>query len=242
MPMQLPWLNHTDLSFPPTATALDDPNGLLAVGGDLSSERLLAAYQQGIFPWYEDDQPILWWSPAPRAVVFPDQIHISKSLAKRIRRNEYKVTFDQAFTQVLAGCSKITQKREGTWITDDMQAAYTYLYELGFAHSVESWKNDELVGGLYGVAIGRVFYGESMFSTQSDASKVAFVALAQQLNAWGFGVIDCQVSNPHLETLGSQEINRDAFDQLLQKFTAKPAIPGHWHTNWPNLGSGASLP
>ncbi len=224
----VPWLDAGNLHFPATDTALNEPNGLLAVGGDLQPERLIAAYRSGVFPWYEEPQPILWWSPSPRSVLFPANIIISRSLRKRLRRGEYRVTCDQAFPAVIRQCATTPRRdQDGTWIGSPMEAAYCRLHEMGVAHSFEVWHEQQLVGGLYGLAIGKVFFGESMFSTRSDASKVAFVHLAKQLQAWQFAVIDCQVSNPHLFSLGAEEIPRQQFTQLLTENIDKVA-PSEW--------------
>ncbi len=214
------WIDSNDpsITFPPVELALSDPNGLLAAGGDLSPERIIKAYCSGIFPWYNNDQPILWWSPNPRAVIYPKQLHISRSLAKTLRRNTFQVTFDTAFETVLNACAAPRQDEDGTWITPEMHVAYTQLHQLGIAHSVEAWQDGKLVGGLYGLAIGRVFFGESMFSRATDASKVAFVKLCQQLQQWGFTLIDCQVSSSHLSSLGAVDISRQTFISLLNKF------------------------
>lgn len=213
----LPWLNPEELHFPEPESALDDPNGLLAAGGDLSINRLLLAYSQGIFPWFGEDEPILWWSPTPRCVLYPDQVHLSKSLKKRLRRGDYQIRCNTAFTEVINACATTPRKDGlGTWINEDMIAAYCALHEQGFAHSIEAWQKNQLVGGLYGVAIGGVFFGESMFSRASDASKVALTSLAKQLKIWGFSMIDCQVSNPHLMSLGAIEISRDEFQKRLK--------------------------
>lgn len=206
------WLNpHDPTDFPDVALALHDPDGLLAVGGDLSIERLLAAYQRGIFPWYSGDQPILWWSPDPRSVLFPNKLHMSRSLRKTLRKQQYKITLDTAFADVIHACSQPREGDPGTWITDEMQQAYIRLHQAGFAHSVECWMNNKLVGGLYGVAIGHVFFGESMFSTRTDASKVAFVFLVRQLQRWQFGLIDCQIQSAHLDQFGAELIPRSEF-------------------------------
>ncbi len=227
---KLPWLEAHDYRFPPLDQALDEPNGLIAFGGDLSAKRLLEAYRCGIFPWYDDDQPILWWSPTPRAVLFPERIHISRSLAKRIKRGEYTITIDQAFEQVIQHCSGVFRSGQpGTWINDEMIDAYGELHRQGHAHSVESWYEGKLVGGLYGVAIGKIFFGESMFSLRTDASKVAFVALARQLQQWGFPLVDCQLANPHLSSLGAEEILREEFVSLLRQYTVLPG-PENWCT------------
>lgn len=214
--------------FPPVEQAEQDPDGLLAVGGDLSPTRLLTAYRHGIFPWYSDDQPILWWSPDPRTVLFPDRIKVSRSLAKTMRRKSYRITFDQAFSLVIDSCAKPQPGREETWITHEMQQAYIRLHRMGYAHSVEIWEQNRLVGGLYGVAIGRAFFGESMFSLVPDASKITLVHLAKALEACNFGVIDCQVHTPHLISMGAEEISRRKFIQLLDHFCALPDNGGPW--------------
>ncbi len=211
----IPWLDSNQLAFPPLERALKSPNGLLAAGGDLSPERLKVAYSEGIFPWYESGQPILWWSPDPRSVLFPAKLHISRSLRKTLRKNLFNVTADTAFESVINACAKSRKYTHGTWITPEMQRAYTQLFQLGYAHSVEAWQNGELVGGLYGVALGRAFFGESMFSFRTDASKVAFVHLVKQLQIQGYQVIDCQVSSEHLFSLGAEEIPRSQFSQIL---------------------------
>ena len=209
--------------FPDVELALTEPDGLLAVGGDLSVERLISAYQQGIFPWYSEGQPILWWSPDPRMVMEPKDIKISRSLSKTMRKQEFKVTFDKSFTEVITACSESRLEKgkiqDETWILDEMIEAYVQLHEQGYAHSVECWLNGKLVGGLYGIAIGKVFFGESMFSRVSDASKVAFVSLANQLDKWGFNLIDCQVYTSHLESLGASMISRQQFISLLNENT-----------------------
>jgi leucyl/phenylalanyl-tRNA--protein transferase len=224
----VPWLDPAINSFPPVEQALVEPNGLLAVGGDLSTGRLIEAYRRGIFPWYESPQPILWWSPSPRMVLFPDQVHVSRSLQKRLNRQEYQLSFDRAFDQVIEYCSRVERAgQDDTWIGGEMIVAYQQLHELGYAHSVEAWYEGELVGGLYGIAIGRVFFGESMFSFRSDASKVAFVHLARQLQAWDFPMIDCQVTNPHLISLGAEEIDRNHFLGIIKQHIDRPG-PGNW--------------
>ena len=235
------WLDTGDFAFPPTDLALTDPNGLLAVGGDLQPERLIAAYRQGIFPWYEYPQPILWWSPSPRAVLFPQNIHISRSLGKTLRRGTFTVTGDRAFREVMVNCAKTPRRgQDGTWITEEMLDAYCELHRRGYAHSVEAWQEDTLVGGLYGVAIGRVFFGESMFSKATDASKVAFVHLAGQLQQWGFPMIDCQVTNPHLLSLGAEEIDRELFTRLLAENVDK-VNPHHWPDSWERMSGNRYL-
>ncbi|SFC05119.1 leucyl/phenylalanyl-tRNA--protein transferase [Marinospirillum celere] len=211
------WQLDDELWFPPVQLALEEPNGLLAFGGDLSPERLLLAYSKGIFPWFSEGEPILWWSPAPRMVLFPKEIKVSRSLRKRLKRNDFKITFNQAFSQVIHFCAALRENREGTWISKEMETAYNQLHQQGFAHSVEVWQEEELVGGLYGLALGRVFFGESMFSRVSDASKVALVALARHLEALEFELIDCQVYSPHLASLGAREIGREEFLSFLKQ-------------------------
>lgn len=217
--IQIPWLEPEVIDFPPLEMALDNPNGLLAAGGDLSVQRLLQAYRRGIFPWYEDGQPILWWSPSPRAVLYPHELHISRSLRKTLRRGDFTVTADTVFREVITACAgsrQLTPHHDtGTWITAEMIEAYCELHRRGIAHSIEVWQGDQLLGGLYGLALGQVFFGESMFSRVSNASKVAFVSLVQQLSEWGYQMIDCQVSSEHLTSLGAQEISRPHFQKLL---------------------------
>lgn len=231
----LPWLDPYDdnQSFPHPETALEEPNGLLAVGGNLSPERLLRAYRNGIFPWYSSGQPILWWSPDPRTVLFPEQVKVSRSLRKTLKKAVFTVTMDSVFSHVVEHCSEPREGQWDTWITPAISAAYNRLHQLGHAHSVETWHRDDLVGGLYGVAIGRVFYGESMFSRMSNASKVALVALCSQLERWQFGVIDCQMHTPHLVSLGAQDISRKCFLGLLQRFCPLPGPRGRWHFTEP---------
>lgn len=215
--------------FPDPQYALAEPDGLLAVGGDLSPARLLNAYRQGIFPWYSDGQPILWWSPNPRAVLYPDELKISRSLRKTLRKRPFRVTLDSAFDAVIEACSEPRPDQEGTWITEEMKQAYAHLHRIGFAHSVECWEKDQLVGGLYGISLGRVFFGESMFARRSDASKVAFVHLVEQLKAWGFGLIDCQVHTGHLASLGAVDIPRERFlDELDHWCEPFDAHQGQW--------------
>ncbi len=200
--------------FPPPELA--EENGLLAVGGDLSTERLLLAYSKGIFPWYSAGEPILWWSPSPRLVIFPDEFKVPKRLARFIKQQKYKVTMDHAFGQVITACASAADRQEkGTWIDRDMVESYTRLHELGYAHSVECWMDDELVGGLYGIALGKIFFGESMFSRQSNASKVAFVYLAEKLLERGFDLIDCQLKTEHLMQFGAREISGNEFQDHL---------------------------
>ena len=215
-------------AFPDIEQAMEEPDGLLAVGGDLSVNRLLAAYSRGIFPWYNEDQPILWWSPNPRAVLYPGQLRISRNLKKRLRKQEYRITLDQDFRAVIQQCAAPRATQRGTWIIAEMQEAYLKLHERGYAHSIEAWLGDELVGGLYGISIGRMFYGESMFSRRTDASKVAFVHLVRQLQAWGYTLIDCQVSSEHLSSLGAVEISRTDFRRQLEQLTLLHGHPNPW--------------
>ena len=221
-------LDPDRVEFPSTSTALADPNGLLAVGGELTPEWLLAAYAKGIFPWFSDDQPILWWSPSPRCVVRPQSLKFGRSLRKAIRQRRFEITFDRAFEDVMRGCAAPRSDDSGTWITDDMHDAYVEMHMQGHAHSVEAWQDGELVGGLYGLSIGRVFFGESMFHRTTDASKVAFAHLVRQVGRWGCELVDCQVSNPHLSSLGAEEISRSDFERLLADGISKPAFPTPW--------------
>ncbi|MCB1749774.1 MAG: leucyl/phenylalanyl-tRNA--protein transferase [Gammaproteobacteria bacterium] len=216
--------------FPPTSHALSDPDGLLAIGGDLGPARLLEAYGRGIFPWYSDGQPVLWWAPATRAVLAPADVHVSRSLAKRLRNGGFTLTFDTAFEAVIAACAGPRADATGTWITAAMRAAYTTLYHGGYAHSIECRRDGELVGGLYGVALGRVFCGESMFAHARDASKVAFVQLCRWLADWGYGLVDCQLPTPHLASLGATEMPRAAFEERLRELAAvAPAVTAWRH-------------
>jgi leucyl/phenylalanyl-tRNA--protein transferase len=204
--------------FPPTGNALDYPNGLLAAGGDLSPRRLLSAYRRGIFPWYDDPQPILWWTPDPRSVLFPEQLHISRSLRKVLRRDRLRLAVDTRFREVMRHCAELRGDGLGTWIGEDMVGAYSRLHELGYAHSVEVLdQHGQLVGGLYGVALGKAYFGESMFSRIPDASKVALVALVDILQRGGFKLIDCQVESDHLNSMGAQNISRLDFEALLEQ-------------------------
>ncbi len=212
--------------FPSPADA--DEHGLLAYGGDLLPQRLIAAYAQGIFPWYEED-PILWFSPDPRALLLPGELAVNRTLAKNLRRGRYEVRVDSAFEQVIAHCRAAPRKgQDGTWITDDLMAAFIQLHELGFAHSFEAWKDDALVGGVYGMSLGAAFFGESMFATESDASKVALVALVRQIDAWGFHFLDCQVHNDHTGSLGAVEWPREDFLEALGRALEVPTRRGRW--------------
>ena len=221
-------LKPHDCHFPPVDRA--SPEGLLAVGGDLRPERLLEAYRQGIFPWYNDNQPILWWSPDPRAVLFPENLHVSRSLKRSLRPDVFIVTLDSSFRTIMEQCAAPRQQHPegGTWITGDMLDAYTRLHELGHAHSVETWQDGRLVGGLYGVAIGGAFFAESMFTRVDDASKVALVRLVRQLQAWNFRLIDCQQFSPHVGRFGAEEIPRRDFIVHLSKAVKLPGRRGQW--------------
>jgi leucyl/phenylalanyl-tRNA--protein transferase len=216
---QLVWLNDThDLTwFPPVSQALKEPDGLLAAGGGLSPERLLAAYRQGIFPWYNAGQPVLWWSPDPRSVLFPTEFRMSRSLSKSLRNRGYRTSIDASFAAVLDACAEPRASGPGTWITPEMAAAYRQLHALGHAHSIETWRAEQLVGGLYGVALGRVFFGESMFTRSRDASKAALARLVDECRVRDIVVIDCQVSSAHLQSLGSRALPRAEFVELLAK-------------------------
>lgn len=228
--MRLPWLDPRDDNqpFPHPDRALTEPDGLLAAGGSLNPRRLLRAYRLGIFPWYSSGQPILWWSPDPRLVLFPERIKISRSLRKTLRKGLFAITADIDFPAVMAACAEPRSLAPGTWITPQMHRAYCRLHRLGHAHSIEIWHQGKLAGGLYGVAVGRVFYGESMFSLVSDASKVALVLLAAQLRRWDFAIIDCQVRTDHLLRMGAVEIPRATFLELLQLHCPLPGRDGPW--------------
>jgi len=241
---QLYWLDTEEIVFPPTSSALKDPDGLLAVGGDLTPERLVKAYSQGIFPWYSEGQPLLWWTPDPRLVLFTDKIHIGRTLRKLLRKQPFTITVDREFEQVMKYCGTIARdNQDGSWITDEMLQAYVDLHQLGIAHSVEAWQNDTLVGGLYGVALGRVFFGESMFSLVSGASKVAFSTLAKQLCAWQFELIDCQIHSDYLASFGASEISRSTFEALLRRMTAaQPAADDVAVTTFDCSSSAITIP
>lgn len=223
--------DSVDLRFPPVELA--SPEGLLAVGGDLRAERLLEAYRHGIFPWYNPGQPILWWSPDPRVVLIPEKLHISHSLRKTLCQKKFAVSLDTAFGEVIQQCAQPRDKTPGggTWITAEMLEAYCVLHARGLAHSVESWRNGKLVGGLYGVALGNAFFGESMFSRETDASKVSFVHLVRQLEDWGYAFIDCQLPSAHLFSLGAEEIRRRDFMARLENALQKPDRVGRWRFN-----------
>ena len=223
---------HQASAFPPVEQALHEPNGLLASGGDLSVSRLLDAYRHGIFPWFSPGDPILWWAPDPRMVLFPEEVHVSRSLAKRMRQSEFEIRTDTAFTEVMQVCA--APRRDdaghppGTWISSAMIAAYTRLHHQGHAHSVEVWEHGVLVGGVYGVAIGRMFYGESMFSRVPDASKIALVHLCRRLQRWGFGMIDCQMETAHLASMGARPIPRNVFCTKLAGLIDLESPPSPW--------------
>jgi leucyl/phenylalanyl-tRNA--protein transferase len=217
-----------DAPFPDVSLAEREPNGLLAVGGDLSPQRIINAYQQGIFPWFSEGEPILWWSPDPRTVLFPEQIKISRSLRKLLRKKPFKLSFDRDFRGVIQACAQPRERSPGTWLLPEMIEAYQHQHELGLAHSVEVWQDEKLVGGLYGVAIGAVFFGESMFSRVPDSSKIALVHLSQTLRAWGYKMIDCQVYTQHLASLGAEEIPRQTFCHYLEQWCKLPGQPGNW--------------
>ena len=223
----IPWLGP-DSPFPPVEQAAADPNGLLAAGGDLSVARLVEAYGSGIFPWFNEDQPILWWSPDPRMVLFPAELKVSRSLARTLRNSRFEVRADTAFRHVIQSCRMPRRHQAGTWITAPMVEAYCELHRAGIAHSVETWLNAELVGGLYGVALGRAFFGESMFANVTDASKVALVTLVRQLERWGFEVIDCQMNTAHLASFGAREIPRAEFTRRLRELIHYPSVPAPW--------------
>lgn len=218
----LTWLKRNELVFPPLSKAMREPNGLLAAGGDLSPERLIQAYRHGCFPWFEEGQPILWWSPDPRTVLLPAEVHVSRSLRKVLRQGRFRVTFDRDFAAVIAECAGPRNYTDGTWITDDMQRAYLALHEQGHAHSVEVWDGDALVGGLYGLAMGQLFFGESMFSRADNASKVGFVTLVEHLQQAGFVLIDCQMPTDHLHRLGARSIARETFADYLNQYLNQP--------------------
>jgi leucyl/phenylalanyl-tRNA---protein transferase len=224
----LTWLGRED-PFPPVERALKEPNGLLCAGGDLSPARLLEAYRRGIFPWYCGAEPVLWWSPDPRMVLYCEELKIARSLGKSARNKGYEVRIDTAFQSVLAGCAAPRAGEAGTWLDEPMRAAYSRLHRAGYAHSFETWRDGELVGGLYGVALGRMFYGESMFSRATDASKVALVALVAELRARSFPMIDCQMRTPLLASLGAREIARRRFLQAVSSLVNYLEPPGKWH-------------
>lgn len=227
MSRMLPWLNPDD-PFPPVENALREPNGLLCAGLDLSPERILDAYCHGLFPWFNPGEPVLWWSPNPRMVLFPSELRISRSLRRRMKQGGYEIRVDTRFQEVMQACAEPRDGQSGTWIVPAMLGAYTRLHQMGYAHSVETWMSDELVGGLYGIAIGRMFYGESMFSRKTDASKLALAHLCRQLDAWGFGLIDCQMETSHLASMGARPIPRKAFIQEVQRLIKLESVSSPW--------------
>lgn len=229
-PLRLHWFDPRNPSedFPPSAQALRNPDGLIAAGGDLSVTRLLRAYSRGIFPWFNPNEPILWWTPDPRAVIVPSDLHASRSLRRAINRNDYRLSFDSAFAEVMRCCSE--RPGHGTWLGPSMQVAYLEMYRRGYAHSIELWHDDVLVGGLYGVALGRVFFGESMFSRANNASKIVMYWLCQQLRAWEFTLLDCQVTSAHLQRMGACSISRADFEKILKQAIPTCVAPaGKWH-------------
>jgi leucyl/phenylalanyl-tRNA--protein transferase len=228
----IPWL-EPDEPFPPVERAMRDPNGLLAAGADLSTKRLVDAYARGIFPWFNHEEPPLWWSPDPRMVVFAAERRVSRSLRKVIASGRFRVTLDTAFAEVVGGCADPRPDQDGTWITPEIFEAYLEMHRLGYAHSVEAWEDDQLVGGLYGVSIGRMFFGESMFARRSDASKVAFITLLDQLERWEMPMVDCQVPTSHLASLGGREIPRQEFLRHVGLLVRQPALPSPWRLDDP---------
>lgn len=224
----IPWLDDNHIVFPATDKALAEPNGLLCAGGDLSVETLLKAYHAGIFPWFSAPDPILWWTPNPRSILKPSEIHISKSLQKILSKNVFSFSCDKAFRNVMLQCAKPRSHTNGTWISNDMVNAYCRLHDAGYAHSVEVWQDDKLVGGLYGIALGCMFFGESMFSHVSNASKAGFVTLVKMLDQCEFGIIDCQVKSSHLNSLGAYEVEREEFISLIENLATKKPNACPW--------------
>ena len=233
-------LPDEEILFPPGEHAVK--SGLLAVGGDLSPERLLAAYREGIFPWYAEGDPILWWSPDPRFILLPDELRVSRSMRQFLKKELVRITFDQSFGEVIAACSKPRPGQDGTWITGEMQAAYCALHDLGFAHSVEAWQGGMLAGGLYGVSLGRVFFGESMFSTVPNVSKAALITLVGRLGEMSFDLIDCQVETAHLGSLGARPIPRREFHVRLQESLRHETLRGHWGMLLSKTGGPGAAP
>ncbi|MEX2474828.1 leucyl/phenylalanyl-tRNA--protein transferase [Marinobacter sp.] len=235
----LPWIDPDHLWFPPAEEALDDPDGLLALGGDLSTERLILAYRNGIFPWFSDDQPILWWSPNPRCVLFPTEIHIPRSLRRTLNSRYFTTTANKDFSSVIRLCADT--RDEGTWITADMANSYAQLHQQGVAHSIEVWNpSGALAGGMYGLAIGQCFFGESMFSLEANASKVLMVHLAHQLNEWGYQLIDCQVESSHLLKMGARTIPRREFLSILRAGVDRSPSQNSWQSQWQWPGPGGA--
>ena len=225
-------LDQHNVRFPPVTEALQQPDGLLAMGGNLDIETLVNAYQSGIFPWYNEGEPLLWWSPDPRMVVRPDNIHISSSMKRLLKKHTYTVTFDTSFRAVIDACSEPREGQNGTWITEEMKQAYCRLHSAGYAHSIEVWDHEQLIGGLYGVAIGKVFFGESMFSRASNSSKLAMIYLCGELDLRGFKLIDCQVPSKHLESLGATLITRNIFIKQLNDYCRYPISDANWKLTW----------
>lgn len=213
----VPWLHFENTTFPDPSFALDEPEGLVAAGGDLSPQRLISAYRSGIFPWFNEGDPILWWSPDPRCVIAPESVHTSRSMRKFLRKTHWTLSFDTCFDTVIEACAETRSQQEGTWITQQMRDAYQTLHRQGVAHSLEVWDQNRLAGGLYGIAIGPFFFGESMFSREANASKAAFIALGRQLSRWGYRLIDCQLHNHHLTSLGAYEIPRTEFLHYIKQ-------------------------
>lgn len=232
--MDITWLDpfDTEYSFPDVENALLNPEGLLAAGGDLSLERLLKAYRNGIFPWYENGQPILWWSPNPRGILFLNKFHISNSLRRTLRKHNWKITFDGDFKQTVLACAVPRSYARGTWITNEMTDAYTRLHQHGYAHSVELWdQHGQLVGGIYGVLIGKMFFGESMFSFQTNASKIALSYLVAHLQSWGFTLLDCQLPSPHLSSLGAEALRREKYIEIISPLCEENLTDFSWQLN-----------
>jgi leucyl/phenylalanyl-tRNA--protein transferase len=229
--MSIYWLPD-EIWFPPVEEA--DEDGVLAAGGDLSPERLLAAYSRGIFPWYSELNPILWWSPDPRFVLFPEQAYVSKTMRQILKRGIFEVTFDRDFESVIENCRGPRKREQGTWINDEMKQAYIELHRMGYAHSVEAWRGGRLAGGLYGISLGRCFFGESMFTKESNASKAAFLTLASRLEQLGFDIIDCQVYTDHLDSLGAEMISRHDFIRIIKASQTEESITGSW--SWMEKG------
>ena len=221
--------------FPPVHSALKDPDGLLAWGGDLDPERLIQAYLRGIFPWYSQGQPILWWSPSKRCVIVPDQLHVSRRLARTIRKKDFRITADLAFADVVSACAAPGPQRTSTWITSEIASAYMQLHVLGLGHSIEIWRGDHLVGGIYGLSMGGMFFGESMFSAGRDGSKLALVALCRAMQRWSFDLLDCQIPNPHLLSLGAVSVPREQFLKQLQFSLEKETRTGSWTNEFANV-------
>lgn len=215
-------------SLPPPGAALREPNGLLAAGGDLSPDRLMAAYRNGIFPWYNPGEPILWWSPDPRAVLFPETVHVSRSLKRRLNRGDLRVSADEDFSAVIEACAAPREGQHGTWLTPEMRDAYTRLHRMNLAHSIEVRRDGALIGGVYGVSLGGAFFGESMFSLEREGSKVALVILCRQLQRWGYGLVDCQVQSAHLSRMGAVELPREVFLGHLRDAIARRGRSGSW--------------